>query len=553
MHPSRRRPRVTSVDRRRGPPSAMRSSTRLVQLAARGAAELPRRRQRRPRAHPHGASTSTGADPSLPSQRLLPLRPARDLRPPAVGIGAARSPVSSPAARRRARPALGRTPSLARLAGPLVDGRWWHAVAAVAAPALLHLRREPRARRHRHRARHRGLAVYAREAATRAASPRLGIVFASGLLFGVSGLFRYHTALLAIGLLTWAVLRASRRGPLVLAAVLGLVLGFLPQVIVNVLGGFGPFATDSGFTMYQSVVDINWHATSGSTRATTRVRSPSSPGSPLEFAGSYLESLQRFAVPVIVVAAAAAARPAQQRGRVAFSLLRSHARPTPSSCRRATRPADSCPSCRWPAVAVAVLAARAFDLTRRTSRRRGSAPWAIVRDPRVVTVGAALRWPSDVATADARLGSERYRAATEAGVAATGLVERCAADPDERLQPVPDGAPGHEPRQDRRLVQHQPQRPHPPPGRRPHARSSAFYCDAQRRGCASSCGPRARCRASTPTWRRPSTGSGGPRCCGPDPRSPGTPRRSSCRAPTSALRRSGDEPACKPDSVVSRG
>ena len=57
-------------------------------------------------------------------------------------------------------------------------------------------------------------------------------------------------------------LSTRRRGPLALAAVGGLAIGFLPQVVVNLLGGFGPLESDSGFTMYQSVIDINWHATS---------------------------------------------------------------------------------------------------------------------------------------------------------------------------------------------------------------------------------------------------------------------------------------------------
>jgi hypothetical protein len=322
-----------------------------------------------------------------------------------------------------------------------------------------------------------GVAVYAREAATRAASPRVGILVASGLVIGVSGLFRYHTALLGIGLLTWAALRRSRRGPLVLAAVIGLALGFLPQVIVNLLGGFGPFASDSGFTMYQSVVDINWHATSAIDPSEYASAVTVITGQPLEFAGFYLESLQRFAVPVVLVAVAALLLRRESSGRVAFSLLAATVGYA-VVVSTGNSPRGLLPVLPLAAVAVAVLAARTFALTRRFAPSWQRA-WAIVA---ILVVAVALpALAEDVATADTRLGSERYRAATETGVAATGLVtdarQILTNDFNLYLTELPGTNPdkiggwfnislsGRSPHQDVDL-----------------SSIPAFYCDAQQRG-----------------------------------------------------------------------
>lgn len=264
-----------------------------------------------------------------------------------------------------------------------------------------------------------GLAVYAREAATRAASPRLGAAVASGLLIGASGLFRYHTALLGIGLLAWAALSTRRRWPLALAAVAGLAIGFLPQVVVNLLGGFGPFESDSGFTMYQSVIDINWHATSAIDPGEYESAMSVVSGHPLEFAGFYLESLQRFAVPILLVAAATLVLRPGRRGPLAFSLLVAtvgYALVVSTG----NSPRGLLPVLPLSAAAVAVLAFRAFGLTRRFAPAWQRA-WAIVVILLVTTAVPSLG--ENVTTADDRLGSERYRQATEAGVVGTGLVD----------------------------------------------------------------------------------------------------------------------------------
>ena len=129
-------------------------------------------------------------------------------------------------------------------------------------------------------------------------------------------------------------------------------------------------------------------------------------------------------------------------------------------------------------MAVAVLAARTFALTRRFAPSWQRA-WAIVAILAVTVALPALA--EDVATADTRLGSERYRAATEAGVAATGLVSDARQiltnDFNLYLTELPGTNPdkiggwfnislsGRTPHQDVDL-----------------SSVPAFYCDAQRRG-----------------------------------------------------------------------
>jgi 4-amino-4-deoxy-L-arabinose transferase-like glycosyltransferase len=263
-----------------------------------------------------------------------------------------------------------------------------------------------------------GVAVYVREAA-RSAPPRVGFIVAAGLLFGVAGLFRYHAALLGIGLLCWTVLQPSRRWGLTIAAALGLALGFLPQVVVNLLGGFGPFESDSAFTMYQSVVDINWHATSAIDPRAYGSALDVITNQPFEFTARYLESLQRFAVPILVVAAAALVlRPNRMRP-AAFSLLIGTVGYA-VVVSTGNSPRGLLPVLPLAAVAVAILAARAFDLTRALlpSWQRACAI--------AVIIGVTVTLPAvseDVVAVDTKLGSERYRAATEAGVVATGLVD----------------------------------------------------------------------------------------------------------------------------------
>jgi len=257
-----------------------------------------------------------------------------------------------------------------------------------------------------------GLALYARASARSSIDTRIGVAMASGLLFGFAGLFRYHAALLGVGLLTWAALRGSRRGTAVLAAGLGLLLGYLPQVVINLLGGFGPLESDSGFTMYQSVVDINWHATNAIDPQAYQSALGVITAQPFEFLNRYLASLSRFVLPIVVVALAVLVPRRRKRDVVMLSMLVS-AVAYAVVVSTGNSPRGLLPVLPLAAVAIAVLSHGAFELTRDTAPA-----WQRVCAI-VAVLGFVVALPnlSESATsAHDKLSAERARAAVEAGV-----------------------------------------------------------------------------------------------------------------------------------------
>lgn len=264
-----------------------------------------------------------------------------------------------------------------------------------------------------------GVAVYVAEATGRGVAVRLWVIACSGALFGIAGLFRYHAALVGIGLLAWCLLRRERRLPLLGAALAGIVVGYAPQVVANALGGFGPLANDGGFTMYQSVVDINWLTTGSIDRAAYASPVTVVVEHPAAFAAAYADSAAAYAVPVALVAVAMLVRRRVGVGRVLVSLLVAVAGyalivSTGNSPRGALAVAPIA------AVAVAVIADRAFDLTRSVGPS-----WQRVI-ALVALAGALMVVPqvrTSLAELAARQAQERERSTVDQAVTRYGIAE----------------------------------------------------------------------------------------------------------------------------------
>jgi hypothetical protein len=266
-----------------------------------------------------------------------------------------------------------------------------------------------------------GIACYVREATT-GRDPRLWVVACSGLLVGAAGLFRYHVAVFSVALIVWSLAQGRRRSATTAAAVAGIAVGYSPQVIVNLLGGFGPLANSGAFTMYQSVVDINWLTTGSIDPAAYATPLTVITQHPFEFAAAYFQSVTSYAVPIALVATALLVRRRAGTGLVWVSLLAgvvgyAAVVSTGNSPRGALAVAPVA------AVAVTALADRAFDLTRTVGP-------AWQRAVAVVTLTTALVVAPGVRTVAAgfstRHAQEDERAAVERAVARYGIADSAA-------------------------------------------------------------------------------------------------------------------------------
>ena len=261
-------------------------------------------------------------------------------------------------------------------------------------------------------------ALYVRESDRNGTDARMRIVFMSGLVFGVAGLFRYHAALLCIGLVAWALLRQTERARYALIAISGVLVGFAPQILINVAGGLGPFASDSAFTIYQSVVPIDWHATSEiDAHAYASVLGVAA-ANPFEFAVSYFTSLGKFGVPIAIIAIAVLLQRSRRNSTVMVSLLLA-AVGYAAVVSTGNSPRGLIPLLPLAAVAVAVIAQWASDATadRAPSWQRATAI--------SLAIGFLVGLPSlteDAAVAQGRRNVEHARRAVDDAVATSGIV-----------------------------------------------------------------------------------------------------------------------------------
>ena len=166
------------------------------------------------------------------------------------------------------------------------------------------------------------LAWLTREAMTRQ-DPRWWVLLGTGLLFGLAGLIRYHTLILGLAVLVWAFLASSgpRRWRPPAIALLGLVIGFLPQIALNLLGGYGPLEIGSAFYVYESALGVNWFDTASIPAEAYSSVVRVIVDHPGEVAAGYLLTLTSYIVPMAALAVAVAVTTDHRRRTVLIGLL----------------------------------------------------------------------------------------------------------------------------------------------------------------------------------------------------------------------------------------
>jgi hypothetical protein len=319
------------------------------------------------------------------------------------------------------------------------------------------------------------LAVYACEA-LRKAPPRPMVLLLAGLIFGAAGLFRAHALVLAGGLLLWTLLQSHERVRMLAFAGLGVVIGILPQIVINLLGGFGPLEADTGFYVYESTLGMDWYTTGAIPRELYDNPLRVVIDHPLQFLSAYVMALTNYVIPIAMLVLStllARSRPARLvlmsilASTVAFALAVSVA----------SSPRGPLPILPQAAIGFAVVLAWTFT-------RTSAAPVLWQRIAVVGVLVAAVIWPQmrEIALATAaKQQAASERAAVEAAVLAGGRVTEASQVLTDDFFLYFTGIPGNVP--DRiggweNISLN---------GRQPHIDVSLasihdFYCDARSRG-----------------------------------------------------------------------
>ena len=257
-----------------------------------------------------------------------------------------------------------------------------------------------------------GLALYTNEA-LREQGPRSTMLILAGAFFGVAGLFRVHALILAGGLLLWALLQGNRRVRSFLLAAAGIAVGIAPQVVINLLGGFGPLEADTGFYIYESSLGMDWYKTSSIPRELYASPLQVIFDHPVAFATAYVLAFTNYVLPIATLGVAAlvtketAARNvviAMFASTLAFALMVS----------TAASPRGPLPILPQAAIALALVAFWIFDRTR--SR---AASWQRVLV--VLLLITIVIWPQLKAIAFS--AAAKYQAATERAEAEARVLE----------------------------------------------------------------------------------------------------------------------------------
>lgn len=89
------------------------------------------------------------------------------------------------------------------------------------------------------------------------------LAFISGLLFGLSALFRYHCLVGAAMFIFTLFLFNIRKWNLFAVSTCGVVIAYLPQIFINLVTGHGALETKLGASnIYDLMYGINWYKTS---------------------------------------------------------------------------------------------------------------------------------------------------------------------------------------------------------------------------------------------------------------------------------------------------
>lgn len=93
-------------------------------------------------------------------------------------------------------------------------------------------------------------------------SSRAWLLFGlAGLAVGIGALFRYHAIVMLVGPLVLAATLVPRRWGNAVAVITGGLAGVFAQMLVNLLGGFGPLETEAPFNLYKNAVGLDWYLT----------------------------------------------------------------------------------------------------------------------------------------------------------------------------------------------------------------------------------------------------------------------------------------------------
>lgn len=152
---------------------------------------------------------------------------------------------------------------------------------------------------------------------------RSWVLIGTGVLSGMAGIVRYNVLLLGVGLIVYAALSARPgrrlRAPLLAAA--GICAGFLPQVILNLLGGYGPLEIGSAFYVYESALGVNWFDTASIPPENYSSVARVVLDNPRDVVINYLLTLTNYVIPIAALTVAIALRSARQQRIALIALL----------------------------------------------------------------------------------------------------------------------------------------------------------------------------------------------------------------------------------------
>lgn len=123
-----------------------------------------------------------------------------------------------------------------------------------------------------------------------------------GILIGIAASLRYHAGLIAIVPFAYIFLTAGERFKRTLLLSTGLLLGYLPQIIISFVATGNPISTFQGFNAYRQVNTIDWNTTSNIDIELYSSVQAVILNQPCDFTIAYLSSITNFAFPLLVLA-----------------------------------------------------------------------------------------------------------------------------------------------------------------------------------------------------------------------------------------------------------
>lgn len=261
-----------------------------------------------------------------------------------------------------------------------------------------------------------GLAVYTNEALRQQVQRPIVLVL-TGFLFGVAGLFRVHALILAGGLLLWTLLQGNQRVRSLLLAATGVAIGILPQVVINLMGGFGLLEADTGFYIYESSLGMDWYKTGSIPRELFVNPVQVILDHPRAFLASYVMAFTNYCIPIATLGVAVLLTKERAARNVVIAMFASTV-VFGLAVSAAASPRGPLPILPQAAIGMALVACWLFEST-----APGAVAWR--RLMVVLLLGAIVTWPQikEIAFATAAKSQAAIdRAAVELRVREVGHV-----------------------------------------------------------------------------------------------------------------------------------